>query len=130
MPTSKVPFSTVMFSSAGCQCAGIFAPSAHRRRKTKGAPSAFASPYTEARSHPLMSGVHSKFSKFTMLLRRLATDASLFDQYLARQPQRVPNRLEHRPPMVHSQNQIAVENRWKFHGCSSLRTATSPASLS
>src|SRR5258708_775461 len=42
----------------------------------------------------------------------------LFDQYLARQPQRVPNRLEHRPPMVHSQNPIAVENRWKFHGCS------------
>src|SRR5216683_1262466 len=119
IPTSKVPFSTVMFSSVGCQWAGTFAPSAHRRRKTKDAPFAFRSPSTVARSHPLMSGVHSKFSKFTILLRRLPTDASpFFDQYLARQPQRVPNRLEHLPPMVHSQNPLAVENRWRFHGCS------------
>src|SRR5260370_42664233 len=90
MPTSKAPFSTVMFSSAGCQGAGIFAPSAHRRRKTKGAPSAFVSPYTEARSHPLLGGVHSKFSDFTVLLGRLARAASLFDHYLTRRPLRCP----------------------------------------
>src|SRR6266446_1813531 len=77
-PTSNVPFSTVMFSSVGCQCAGIFAPSAHRRRKAKGVPSAFGSPSTEARSHPLMSGAHSKFSKCTILLKRLLTGASPF----------------------------------------------------
>jgi hypothetical protein len=67
VPTNKVPFSTVMFSSVGCQCAGIFAPSAHRRRKTKGAPFAFRSPSSEARSHPLMSDVHFKSSKSTIL---------------------------------------------------------------
>src|SRR5437660_11834892 len=37
IPTRKVAFSTVTFSSVGCQCAGILDPSAHRIRRTKGA---------------------------------------------------------------------------------------------
>src|SRR6266853_7020008 len=40
-----------------------------------------------------------------------------FDQYLARQSQRISNGLEYLQLMVHSQNAIPVENRWTFHGC-------------
>src|SRR5437762_3476060 len=67
IPKRNVPFKTVTFSSVGCQCAGILVPSAHRSRKTKGAPSAFISPATCARSHPLMIGVHFKFPKCVIL---------------------------------------------------------------
>src|SRR3982074_333707 len=67
MPARKVPFSTVTFSSLGCQCAGILAPSTHRRRTTNGAPSALGSPATVARSHPLKIGVHFKSPKCIIL---------------------------------------------------------------
>src|SRR4029077_12942933 len=63
----KVPFNTVTFSSVGCQCAGILAPSTQRRRTTNGAPSALGSPDTVARSHPFMIGVHFKSPKCMIL---------------------------------------------------------------
>src|SRR6266404_7067698 len=67
MPTRNVPSSTVTFSSVGCQCAGILEPSVQRRRTTNGVPSALESPATDARSHPLMIGVHFKSPKCTIL---------------------------------------------------------------
>src|SRR6266852_5157801 len=67
MPARKVPFNTVTFSSVGCQCAGILAPSTHRRRTTYGVPSALGSPATVARSHPLMIGIHFKSPKCIIL---------------------------------------------------------------
>ena len=71
IPTRKVPFSTVTFSSVGCQCAGILDPSAHRIRRTKGAASAFMSPATGATSHPLIIGVHFRSPKRTILCASL-----------------------------------------------------------
>src|SRR5467141_1973679 len=37
MPGRKVPFNTVRFSSVGCQCAGILAPSTHHEWRSFGA---------------------------------------------------------------------------------------------
>src|SRR6266480_5982612 len=65
IPTRKVPFSTVTFSSVGCQCAGILDPSAHRDRRTKGAASAFMSP---ARSEEHTSELQSHVNLVCRLL--------------------------------------------------------------
>ena len=67
MPARNVPFNTVTFSSVGCQCAGILAPSTHLRRTTNGVPSTLGSPATVARSQPFMIGVHFKSPKCMIL---------------------------------------------------------------
>ena len=83
IPTRNTPRNTVTFSSVGCQCAGIFDPSAHRIRITNGVPSAFGSPDTAARSHPLIMGVHFKSPYRTILC---AAASSPFSCANARDP--------------------------------------------
>ena len=66
-PTRNAPFSTVMFSSVGCQCEGVLAPSTQWNRTTNGWPSASGFPPTTAISQPFMIGVHFKSPKCTIL---------------------------------------------------------------
>src|SRR5215831_1716173 len=67
VPTRKAPFSTVRYSFVGCQCAGTFAPSAHRNRITNCWPSASGLPCTTATSQPLIIGLHFKSALCTTL---------------------------------------------------------------